>query len=139
MTVEDQVRVSRPTGGAADRAGGLDDSVARGSLTIADTVVEKIAVIASGGVDGVAEVGSRMERRVGRGFPRAQARVAGDRVRISVEIAVIWPAVLATVAKEVRDRVTTQVGSSVGYQVDAVDVTAGRVVAAVAREVRSLR
>lgn len=139
MTVMDQVRAPGTAAPVAEHASGLDDAATRGSLTIADQVIEKIAVVASGRVDGVAEVGSKMEQLVGRGFPRAQARVAGDRVRISVEIAVIWPAVLATVAKEVRDRVSAQVESSVGCHVDAVDVTAGKVVAPVQREVRSLR
>ena len=111
----------------------------RGSLTIAQKVVEKVAVVAASQVDGVADIGSVLERTLGRDYPRAEARVAGDRVRLSVDIAVVWPAALPSVAVAVRDAVSERVSSLVGLQVDAVDVTAGKVVQAQPRQTRRVR
>lgn len=104
----------------------MDES--RGSLTIAQKVVEKVAVIAAGEADGVARIGSAVERVIGRSYPKADAQMAGDRTRIAVEIAVTWPAALAPVAQAVRSSVHDRVESLLGLTVDAVDVTASRVV-----------
>ena len=104
------------------------DPAERGALSIADRVVEQVAVLAARQVEGVAVTGSSLERAVGRHFPRAQAHVAGTRVRVVVQIAVIWPAALPEVAAAVRANVSERISTLVGMQVDAVDVSAAKVV-----------
>ena len=108
----------------------------RGDLSIADRVVEQIAVLAAQQVEGVAVLGSGLERVVGRNFPRAQAHVAGTRVRLVLQIAVIWPAALPQVAAAVRDTVAERISTLVGMHVDAVDVNAAKVVHAQPRQDR---
>lgn len=109
-------------------AGHPDDPGGRGRTVVADRVVERIATIAAREVAGVAQVGSTLERVVGRQYPKADAQVAGDRARISVEIAVAWPTSLADVTAGVREAVRTRLEGLAGLQVDTVDVTAARVV-----------
>lgn len=109
-------------------AGHLDDPGGRGRTVVADRVVERIATIAAREVTGVTQVGSALERVVGRQYPKADAKVAGDRARISVEIAVAWPTSLADVTARVRETVRARLGELAGLQVDTVDVTAAKVV-----------
>jgi len=100
----------------------------RGRLDIADRVVERIAMYAASAVPNVVQVGSTLERVVGRQYPKASADVAGGRSRIGVDVAVAWPASLAEVLLAVRDSVRTRVHDLAGLEVDAVDVTAAKVV-----------
>lgn len=109
-------------------AGHLDEPGGRGRLVVADRVVERIATIAAREVSGVTQVGSALERAVGRQYPKADAQVAGDRARISVEIAVAWPTSLADATAGVREIVRARLGDLAGLQVDTVDVTAAKVV-----------
>ena len=102
----------------------------RGQLTIADRVVEQVAVLAARQIDGVATTGSSLKRAVGRQYPRAEAHVAGHRVRVVLQIAVTWPASLPQVAAAVRDSVAERVTTLVGMHVDAVDVSATTIVQA---------
>lgn len=111
----------------------------RGRLSIADRVVEHIAELAARQVDGVATTGSSLERAVGRQYPRAEAHVAGHRVRVVLQIAVTWPAALPQVAAAVRDSVAERVATLVGMHVDAVDVSAAKVVHAQPRQTRRVQ
>lgn len=113
-------------------SGPTDEPSHRGRLVVADRVVEHIATIAAREVPGVAEVGSTVERIVGRRLPKADAHVAGQRARIRVDIAVTWPSPLATVTAGVRDTVRDRLNALAGVRVDSVDVTAAKVVRAVA-------
>lgn len=72
--------------------------------------------------------GSALGRAVGRRYPKADAQVAGDRARITVEVAVAWPASLVDVTAGVRDIVRSRLGELAGLQVDTVDVIAAKVV-----------
>lgn len=99
-----------------------------GRLVIADRVVERVATYAAAEVDGVASIGSALERAVGRAYPKADAHIAGDRVRLSIDVAVVWPASLPQVATAVRQHVHDQITALVGLHVDAVDVTTAKVV-----------
>ncbi len=100
----------------------------RGRLLIDDRVVETIAGAAACEVDGVRRSGGTLEGVVGRRYPKVEARTAGARARVSVEVAVAWPVALSQVLAEVRDRVRSQVQDLTGLQVDAVDVIAARIV-----------
>lgn len=111
----------------------------RGSLTIGDRVVEQVAVLAARQIDGVATTGTGLQRAVGRDFPRAEAHVAGQRVRVVLQIAVTWPAALPQVTAAVRESVSERVSTLVGMHVDAVDVHAAKVVHAQPRQTRRVQ
>ena len=111
----------------------------RGRLVVADRVVEKVASIAAGEVDGVVASGSGLGGLLKHRYPRADATVAGDRARVHVEVAVSWPLPLAQVTAAVRQRVGLRLDELVGLAVDAVDVTAATVVTSSALPARSVR
>lgn len=100
----------------------------RGTTTIADRVVERVASLAANEVDDVTDGTSGWTRIVRRSTPRAEARVAGGRARIKVEIAAAWPASLPALATTVSERVTRRVAELTGVAVDGVDVTIADVV-----------
>lgn len=100
----------------------------RGRTVIADAVVERIAVRAASDVDGVEHAGSGLGKVVGRQYPKASVEVAGNHARLSVEIAVSWPHPLAQVCASVRDAVTGRLAELTGMDIDAVHVTAAKVV-----------
>lgn len=106
----------------------LAEPAGRGRTVITDAVVEHIAAQAAAGVDGVTPAGSGLDKVVGRAYPQADAHVAGGRVRLHLEIAVAWPHPLAGVCGQVRDTVTARLAELTGLSVDAVDVTAAKVV-----------
>ncbi len=98
----------------------LPEAGKRGRLAIADQVVRSIARLAAAEVSGtVPGEGGWHARRL----PRAQARVAGDRTRVSVEVGARWPSPLPVVAAAVRDTVASRLRELTGLTVDAVDVT----------------
>lgn len=100
----------------------------RGRTTIADKVVERIASIAAGEVEAVTDPRQGWIRVVRGGLPRAEAVVAGDTSRISVEVAATWPTPLSGVAARVRDHVSERVHTLAGVTVTAVDVSIADVV-----------
>ncbi len=111
----------------SDRTSARAHPEERGSLTIHDKVVERIASIAAHEIEQV--TGGRAGwTRMHRALPRATAKVAGGRARIGVEVAAAWPSPLPTVTAQVRDRVSSQVTSLTGVTVVAVDVTVAAVV-----------
>jgi len=100
----------------------------RGGLEIAGRVVERVAAIAASEVDGVVSSGSGLDHLLGHRYPKADAVVAGGRTRVQVDIAIAWPRSLAQVTADVRARVHDRVGELAGLMVDAVDVTASKIV-----------
>ncbi len=90
--------------------------------------MEHIARLTANEVDGVATLGSGLDKVLGRRYPKANADVAGSRARLNVQIAVAWPYLLADVCARVRDTVTTRLAELTGLSIDAVDVTAAQVV-----------
>lgn len=104
-----------------------EDPGCRGGLDIADKVIDKIAARTASTVSGVVRTGSGLDRLVGRALPHASSAVIGDRVRISVDIAVGWPLDLAEVSRTVRDAVHRDVTDLAGMHVLGVDVSVSRV------------
>jgi len=100
----------------------------RGRLDVAERVVERVATIAAGEVDGVLSTGSPLDGVLGRRYPRANAEVAGRRTSVSLDLAVAWAVPLATTAASVRERVRSRVHELVGLDVDGVNVTVAKVV-----------
>jgi len=108
---------------STDPSSGTDE---RGRLDIAGRAIERIATHAAGRVVGVTSSGSGLDRIVGRRLPRASSTVAGDTVRLSLDLALSWPGSAGTVARQVRTEVAQQVGQLTGLSVAAVDVTIAR-------------
>ncbi|GAA0941686.1 hypothetical protein GCM10009554_33520 [Kribbella koreensis] len=102
---------------AAEPAG-LAELDGRGRTEIKSRVTERIAEVAATRVPGVA----KQEATFGRGLPRAEARQAGERVRLQLRIAVLWGRPLAQVAADTRAAVAEQVNALTGLEVDTVDV-----------------
>jgi len=93
---------------------------------VAPRALDKIAGHAAGQVLGVSRAGSGLGRLVGRGSPRATSTVAGDTVRVGMDVAVTWPHSAAEVARGVRTAVTSELARLTGLSVAAVDVTVSR-------------
>jgi len=106
---------------------GLAQPEERGSLTIADKVVEKVASIAAREIQHVTDTRAGWTQMY-RSLPKASAKIAGGRARIGVEVAASWPSSLPAVTAQVRDRVNNQVTQLTGVTVVAVDVTIADVV-----------
>lgn len=102
----------------------------RGRLAIAARVVERIATTEATSVRGVATTGSTLAQVVGRQYPKASAEVAGGRARVDVDVAIVWPSSLAEVTAAVRTVVNSRVRDLAGLEVDAVNVTAAKIVQA---------
>ena len=98
-----------------------------------------MAITAAREIDGVVSIGSGFDQVLGHRYPKADATVAGNRVRIEVDVAVTWPHPLAKVSADVRQRVRQRVSELVGLQVDAVDVTASKIVTAPESKVRRVQ
>ena len=95
----------------------------RGTLHIADHVVERIAGHAALEVAGVVATGGRLDQVVGHRYPRVSTTIAGRRVRVGVKVALTWPAPVETVVQNVRDVVRTRLAEMTGMQIDTVDIT----------------
>ncbi|MEH3078655.1 MAG: hypothetical protein PGN11_18665 [Quadrisphaera sp.] len=126
----------------------LAEAGQRGSLVVAERVVVAIARAAAtevpgvatptqnknaskntGGVSGItSQIGDQLTSAVGRTLPRASAQVAGDRARINVEVALIWPHPGAQVAATVREHVAARLREYAAITTDSVAVTISAVV-----------
>ena len=122
--------MAESSGASATGEGGREsqDPAQRGRLVITDKVVERIATVAAGEVEGVVKAGSGFDQVLGHRYPKADATVAGDRARIQVQVAIAWPHPLGQVCGRVRDQVHDRVAELIGVRVDAVDVIAANVV-----------
>lgn len=131
-SVSGGVGVSDGVGMNRDAAAASAEPGQRGSLKIADRVVEKIATAAAAEVDGVQRstasgIDGAFEDALGRALPKASATVAGNHVTVRLQIETVWPLPLAQTAKTVRDHVRERLTFLVGFQVDRVDVTIAKV------------
>ncbi len=112
-------------------AASTDEPAQRGSLTIADRVVEKVASQAVTEVDlatGTPRtvLGKTLLGRTPEPDPdrpaRADAHVDGHLVTVAVTLAVQWPAPVRQVADEVRRHLSARIGDLTGLEVAQVDV-----------------
>lgn len=121
-----------PSTQVLDRSDGADpDALAgtaeRGTTTIADRVVERIAAQAVAEVDRAAGA-TRQVLGVSLGSTdettkaRVSATVDGGIVSVHVVLAVRWPHPVREVTREVRDHVSEQVAQLTGLRVADVDI-----------------
>lgn len=106
------------------------DPGARGTLTVKQRVVERLAARAAMETDGVQQFRRGIDKLTGREFPKTDVVVSGDHVRASVEIAVEWGRSLATTAAAVQTNVTEALSTMSGLTVDGVDVRVAVIVPA---------
>jgi uncharacterized alkaline shock family protein YloU len=105
-----------------------DPAGSRGTMTIADRAVEKIAAIAAGEVERASGIPRRL---LGTTFgrsnmstrPRASAKVEEKTVSLKVSVSVEYPAPVRDVAAEVRERVARRVYELTGLKVTEIDIT----------------
>lgn len=104
----------------------------RGTLTIADRALTRIARQVTLDVPGVApeEYAGAIERRLGRGYPRVQWERAGNRARVQVEVAITWPASAAVVTSRVQEAVRRELERLADQDVAYVAVAVREVVRA---------
>jgi len=112
----------------ADPADEDDEPGARGSLTVRDRAVSRVAEYAAVHTDGVVRQSSGLGRMIGRDLPRVDSNVSGGRVRVKVAIATAWPRSVPAVSAAVRAGVAEQLQASTGLIVDRVDVVVDEVV-----------
>lgn len=115
------------TASAAPLATHDDEPSGRGSLTIAEKAIERIATQAVSEVDlatGAPRkvLGVRMGSADGHQDARASAQVDGQLVTMSVTLAVQWPAPVRQVCAQVRQHLAERVGAMTGLQVAEIDV-----------------
>jgi uncharacterized alkaline shock family protein YloU len=112
---------------AGSARGELGDPAERGSLTVADRVVERVAGHAATLVDQA----SAAPRRVlgvnvgGAGGGReaaVDARVDGATATVEASVAIAWPASVRTVAAALRQRIREDVEHITGVRVAHVDI-----------------
>jgi len=101
----------------------------RGTLTITDQALKRIAGQVALGVPGVAPA-----------YPKVDWQRLGHRARVSLEVTIVWPSSSADVAREVQTTVGRELVRQAAQDLDAVTVAVRDVVrpprAAVAPRVR---
>lgn len=107
-----------------DLAKGDDGAAERGDLTIAWSVVRKIAEHAADRTTGTTTVPRRLAG-LGLGETGTTAKVTGygDQVDLRLEVPLVYPAPIAGSVDGVRDAVRDRVEVLTGYRVRALDVT----------------
>jgi uncharacterized alkaline shock family protein YloU len=120
-------RPDRPASAATGLGNGRGDPADRGSLTIADRVVERVAGYAVTQVDRAMAAPRRvLGVNVGDARPTERAavdaRVHGDVATVEATIAVAWPASVRSVSDAVRQRVRADVEQITGVRVEQIDL-----------------
>ena len=102
----------------------------RGSLAIADRALTRIARQVTLDVPGVAgaDTTGAVDRTLGRGYPRVHWHRAGNRARVEVEVAILWPVSAAHVAAAIQAAVRRELERIAGQDVAAVSVAVRDVV-----------
>jgi uncharacterized alkaline shock family protein YloU len=113
----------------------------RGTLTVSDRVVEKVAGYAVVLVDGAAAAPRRvLGVKVGNADAddeaHVRARVAGRTATVEASIAVRWPAPVQAVAAETRRRIREDVARITDVVVDHVDLDVVSLIAPAASRAR---
>ncbi|MBB4935240.1 putative alkaline shock family protein YloU [Lipingzhangella halophila] len=94
----------------------------RGTTTVPDRVVAKIATAAVSEVSGSRALTGRFGGLVGGGGARSHARVSGTNVTLRLVIAVHYPSPLRRMAREVRAHVKHRVAEYTGLTVRHIDI-----------------
>ena len=114
-----------PADAGAEGGASLAAPAERGTLTVADRVVERVAGYAVTLVHGAAAAprrvrGVTVSEAEEEDEARVRARVAGDTATVEATIAVGWPASIRGVADEARRRIRDDVERITAVRVDHV-------------------
>lgn len=112
-----------------DEAAAVTDPGDRGSLRVHDRAIGHLVEAAVLTTPGVCRRGKALSNLVGHELPRVDAVVAGDHVRIAVDVAAEWGRPLAALAADARGRITTALRDHAGLAVDGVTVHVAEIVA----------
>ncbi|GLZ48921.1 hypothetical protein Acsp06_51060 [Actinomycetospora sp. NBRC 106375] len=104
------------------------DAGGRGTLSIEDVVVEKVATAAAAEVEHVGGavrrvLGVATGREDGDGRPRVSARVSGEVAALEIRLAVAYPASVRATTEAVRAHVRDRVHALTELTVTRVDIT----------------
>ncbi|WP_298991390.1 Asp23/Gls24 family envelope stress response protein [uncultured Pseudokineococcus sp.] len=113
---------SRPARDGSGGSRGRSAAEERGSLVVADRVLEALARTAVLEVDGARGDDGRLGGVLGGSLPSVDVDHAGGRARVAVRVGAAWPAPAPELAQRVRERVAGRLHDLGGVQVDAVDV-----------------
>ncbi|MGF7237381.1 MAG: Asp23/Gls24 family envelope stress response protein [Frankia sp.] len=119
--------MTRPATGWDETRGPVADPALRGRLVITDRAVARIATAVATEIEAVANSrsGRGSSRRAGRKAPhqpRAGARVDGQDVRVSLSVSLRYPAAVAAICDELRERISARVDELTGLRTGAVDI-----------------
>ncbi|NKQ52135.1 Asp23/Gls24 family envelope stress response protein [Amycolatopsis sp. K13G38] len=96
----------------------------RGTTTVADRAVQRIATRLVTEMEGVGGSSRRMlGLTVGGSEPKIDARVRGEQVTLDVELSVAYPASVPKTTEAAREQLTREVAELTGLIVDRVDIT----------------
>jgi uncharacterized alkaline shock family protein YloU len=102
--------------------GPLPPPAERGTTTMADRVVEKVAAAAVGEVELAAGAARRLGHRQRRSA-RTRVDVDGQLATISVDMSVMYPSPIRSVARVARRHVAARVRELTGLEVRQLDIT----------------
>jgi len=96
----------------------------RGTTTVADRAVQRIATQLVTEMEGVGGSSRRMlGLTVGGDEPKIDARVDGQHVELEVELSVAYPASVPKTTEAAREQLTRDVAELTGLTVERVDIT----------------
>ena len=135
-----QARHSDDTGNGLPE---LADPAERGTLTVDEKVVERVAGYAVTLVDGASAaprrvLGVTVSEATADTGASVKARVDGHTATIDASVAIGWPASVRSVSTQLRDRVREDVERLTGVHVDHIDVDVVSLTAPPARRRRVL-
>ena len=113
---------------AETTAPGLAAPAERGTLDVRAKAVERLAEGAALEIAGSVRHSSRLGALTGAltggsSHPSATARISDGSARVEVAVACVWPAALARIAAQVRERVAQRTAELSGITITSVDVT----------------
>ncbi|NMR20079.1 Asp23/Gls24 family envelope stress response protein [Cellulomonas fimi] len=116
-----------PTQAAPGRYGAPAAPADRGTLTVSDRVVERVAGYAVTLVDSAAAaprriLGVTLGEAEDDDEARVRAQVAGDTATVQATIAVGWPASIRQIAEQARQRIRDDVQRITDVRVDHIDI-----------------
>ena len=113
---------TRPTR-ALDDDGHPDLAEDRGSLEVRHRALQRTIEHAAVQIPGTVTQHGALGRLTGSRLPKAEVTAEGSAVRVTLDVAVVWPGSVSGVATAARDTVRREAARLTGVQIRRVDVT----------------
>lgn len=117
----------RPAPPGRQPAAVLSDPTERGRLRIAPLVLRRIAEHTATNTPGT----TGRQRRGGSRQVTARVRANGSEVALDLDVALVYPRPIGEIVRELRRRVSAEIGRLTGYRVRTVQVTVSALLPAV--------